>query len=113
MSSKSVQEAKHFKYQILGDEWQIYKVSENDDVIMSDDAEAETNLDSREIYFKEINFDAIVHEITHIYFRSTYTRFTSISVSDFEEIAVSLFADRGELIIQQAKEIQKILRDLK
>lgn len=109
----AVQEAKHFKYQILGDEWQIYKVSENDDVIMSDTAEAETNLDSKEIYFKEINLDAVIHELTHIYFRSTYVRFTSITVSDMEEIAVALFADRGELIIQQAKEIQRILKDLK
>lgn len=81
---------------------------------MDEDADAETNLDSREIYFKAIDFDTIVHEIAHIYFRATYIRFTSsMSVGDFEEIAVALIADRGRLIIQQAEEIQGKLKGLK
>lgn len=113
MSNKNLQEAKHFRYQILGDSWNIYKVNEHDDVTMSEDAEAETDLDSREIYFKAIDLDTIKHEIWHIYFRATYIRFTSISVSDVEEIAVALFADRAELAIEQSKEIQKMLKELK
>lgn len=99
-------EAFHFTYNILGDEWQIYKVPEHDDVIMDGDGtEAEVNLDSKEIYFKVITKDAVVHEVAHIYFRSTYVRFTNISVSDMEEICVALIADRGKLIDKQSEEI--------
>lgn len=106
-------EAKHFSYVILGDTWQIYKVNEHDNVIMESGAEAETNLDLHEIYFKDVNIDAIIHEVSHIYFRATYIRFTSsLSVSDMEEICVALIADRGRLILKQADEIYKTLKGL-
>lgn len=80
--------------------------------MMDEDADAETDFESKEMYFKSSDMDTVIHEIMHVYFRSTYVRFTEISVKDFEEIAVSLFADRGELIIQQSKEIHKKLKDL-
>ena len=106
-------EAQHFAYSILGDIWQIYKVHESDNVIMNENAEAETNLDSREMYFKDVNLDAVIHELTHVYFRATYLRFTSdMSFNDFEEVAVALFADRGALILKQATEIYNKLKEL-
>lgn len=106
-------EAAHFNYSILGDNWCIYKVHESDNVIMAENAEAETNLDSREIYFKDINLDAVIHELCHIYFRATYLRFTNhMSFNDFEEVAVALFADRGLLILKQADEIYARLKAL-
>lgn len=111
--SKTISEAKHFTYQILGDNWNVYLVSEGDDITMDGDADAETNLDSRELYFKASDLDTVIHEICHIYFRATYTRFTEIPVADMEEIAVALFADRGELMISQAKDIQRKLKELK
>lgn len=106
-------EAKHFSYVILGDTWNVYKVPENDNTIMNEHAEAETNLDSHEMYFKDINLDACIHEISHIYFRATYLRFTSsMSFNDFEEVAVALFADRGALILKQANEIYNTLKGM-
>lgn len=81
---------------------------------MDEDADAETNFDSKEIYFKAIDFDTIIHELAHVYFRGTYIRFTSsMGVADFEEVAVALFADRGKLMIQQAEELQGKLKGLK
>jgi hypothetical protein len=81
--------------------------------MMDEGSEAETNLDSRELYFKATDFDTVLHEVVHIYFRGTYIRYTSnMDVADFEEVAVSLFADRGKLMIQQAEEIRAKLRAL-
>ena len=106
-------EAKHFTYSILGDQWTVYKVNEHDNVIMEPGSEAETNLDLHEIYFKDVNLDAVVHEISHIYFRATYIRFTSnLSVNDMEEICVALIADRGALILKQSNEIYNILKGI-
>lgn len=112
MSSKSVEEAKHFKYQILGDTWNIYKVNPEDGVIMSENNAAEVHYDAKEIFFKETDIDTIIHEIGHVYFKCTYVRHTSICVSDFEEIAVALIAHRGRQIIQQSDEIFLKLKEL-
>lgn len=105
-------EDRHFKYEILGDTWNIYKVHPEDGVIIDINNGAETHYDSKEIYFKAIDLDTIIHELCHAYFKCTYVRFTDIGVSDFEEIAVAMFAHRGRQIIQQAEDIYKILKEL-
>lgn len=111
--NNSGKEAKHFSYSILGDSWTIYKVHEDDNVIMEKEAEAETNLDLKEIYFKDVNLDAVIHEISHIYFRGIYIRYTNhMNASDMEEICVALIADRGKLILSQADDIYTKLKGL-
>ena len=81
--------------------------------MVDEGSEAETDLNNREMYFKATDSDTILHELAHIYFRGTYIRYTSnMDVADFEEIAVSLFADRGRLMFKQAEEIEIKLKEL-
>jgi hypothetical protein len=98
-----------FSITILDDIWQVYLVDDDDDVIADADCAAQTNAETKELYFRRghISLSIIMHELWHVYFSSLHLHdTTSICLSDLEEITACLFESRAEAIINNAKKLQ-------
>ena len=94
--------------QINGDLWTIYLAADDDDVIATEDAAAETDFVSREIYVRrsELELSVILHELWHAYAGYCYLGDTTdMTIADAEEVAAALFADRGATMSAKANEI--------
>ena len=105
-----------FKVQINEDTWNIYLVSDDDNVISDEDSAAETDFESKEIHFRRgnINLNLIMHELWHVYFGYCYLQHTAdIGLGDMEEITAALFADKAEKIIVRSKEIYAQLLEMR
>jgi hypothetical protein len=100
-----------YQTQINGDLWTIYLTDNDDDVIASEDAGAETDFDKREIYVRpsDLELGTLLHEIWHAFAGYCYLVDTDVDVADAEEVAASLFADRGQTMLDKAKEITDAL----
>jgi hypothetical protein len=88
---------------------------DDDNVIADEEAAAETDFLSREIYVRrgDLQLNVVRHELFHAYAGYTYLEDTSISIHDAEEVFACLFADRGERVLRQADEVFKRLSDLR
>jgi hypothetical protein len=104
-----------FKIDISGDQWSMYLVEDDDEVIANKESGAETDWDSKEIHFRrsELTPNVVRHELYHAYAGYCYLEDTSISVADAEEVAACLFADRASLILKKSDEVYKTLYELR
>lgn len=103
-----------FKIIINDDEWTFYVVDDNDDVVTDADNWAEVVFDNREVYFRrsgitEIN---VRHELFHIYFGYTYTQNSNLDYNQSEELACSLFGQKGDMIITKSQLIFNKLKEV-
>lgn len=106
----------YFKYTFLGDVWNIYLIDKNDNEISDEDTAAQTNFDSKEMYFRREHYDSlhIKHEIGHVYISYLYLEHTNnINIADYEEIMCTMLSHRLEQILEDSKQIQKKLDELK
>ena len=103
----------YFAITVYGDRWNIYKISESDNVTISPDTAAEIDYENFEITFKEHSLTAVIHELVHLHFHYCYTTSADLTSYQIEEIMAELFAHKGEQIISLAKEIQKNLNLIK
>lgn len=106
----------YFRYTFNEDQWMVYLIDDEDNVISDEGTAAEVKFDEREIYFRrsEVSIKNILHELWHVYFSYCYLSDTSdIELSDFEEITASLFADKAIRMIETAKDIEIKLNKLK
>lgn len=103
------------KYTFNEDEWAIYLTDGEDIVLLGENTEAEVHFDKKEIYFSKdsLSLNIICHELWHVYFGYCYTSDASLEYNQLEEISSSLFADKGERMINTAKDIFKQLKKLK
>lgn len=98
------------------DEWVIYLVDDDDEVISDANAGAHTDLDTKEVFVRrgELSVGVIKHELWHVYNHYLYLSDTNeISLDDMEEIQASLFSDKGERIIERAKKITNTLLEVR
>lgn len=105
-------EAKFFKVQIYGDEWCIYKASEDDHIIADEDADAETAFYKKQIVFKQTDLYTVTHETIHAYLGYCYIATADITAHQLEEVFCELFSDKGYIILQKADEIYKKLKEI-
>ena len=103
------------KTQIMGDDWVIYLIDDDDGVIADEEAAAETDGHAREIYVRRefLQLNVIRHEIIHAYASNLYLEDTEISIHDAEEIFTCLFAARGEELLRKAGEVFERLCELR
>lgn len=90
------------------DEWVIYVVDDDDNVISDEDQGAHTDLDTKEVFIRrgEISVGVLKHELWHVYTSYCYlSDTTSLTTDDMEEISAAMFSDKGEKIIARAKDI--------
>lgn len=104
------------KYTFNEDEWCIYLVDDEDNDLT--DGQAEVLFDKKEIYIKkgDLKLSVVKHELWHLYFAYCYTQDAGLDYGQLEEVSASLFEDKGEKIIEKAKDIYKklkVLRDAK
>ena len=105
-----------FKYYFNEDEWTIYLIDDDDNVISEEHVAAEVKFAEKEILVRknQINYRTISHELWHVYFKYCYLEDTGEMVlSDIEEVCASLFEDKGERILTKAKDIEKKLIELR
>lgn len=106
----------HIRVIINEDAWNFYITDNEDTVISEEDAAADTDFEAKEVFIREgeLSLGNIKHELWHIFFGYCYlSDTTEISLNDMEEISAALFCDKGERIIERAKEILKLLLELK
>lgn len=106
----------YFKYTFNENEWTIYIIEDDDQVLSDEGNSAEVHFDNKEVYFKksEVNLKTVLHEIWHIYFAYCYLSDTNdISISDLEEISAALFSDKAEKMIEIGKDIYNKLKVMK
>lgn len=105
-----------FKYSFLGDEWNVYLIEDDDNVITEENAAALTKFEERELYFRKSHYNLITvkHEIGHVYFSSLYLEDTnSIPIADIEEIVCTLISYKAEQIVSDAIKVKEKLDELK
>lgn len=100
------------KYSFNEDEWNIYVIDDEDDTITELDAAAQVFHEEKEIYFrkKELRLNIVLHELWHVYFGYCYTSDAGLDMAQMEEVSSSLFADKGERILEKARDIYKKLK---
>ena len=104
-----------FKTKIYDDEWCIYLIDDEDEVISDKDAAAEVRHEKKEIYFRrsELRLNIVNHEIWHVYFGYCYLDSAGLDMHQTEEVSSSLFADKGATMIYKANEIYLKLLELR
>lgn len=105
----------YIKWTFNEDVWTLYLTEADDAVLLEDDNVAEVQFDKKEIYFSKdsLTLDIVCHELWHVYFAYCYTSDAGLDYRQVEEVSSSLFADKGEKIINTAKDILKELKKLK
>lgn len=102
-----------FTYTINGDTWNIYKISENDNVTLDGpESEAEIDFNNLEIHFKRTNYKSVKHECWHLFKHYTYTNSANLEAVQEEEVSAELFAHLSEKMEMVAKEIYAKLKAL-
>lgn len=108
-----------FKYTFNEDEWGIYLIEDDDDVIADENAAAVTKFDDKELYFRrgDIGIDVILHELWHVYFGYCFLGDTNeVSLADMEEISAALFSHKAYRILEVTEDLYSklcMLRDKK
>jgi hypothetical protein len=98
------------------DNWNIFLIEDDDEVLSDSETAAEVHFADKEIYFKRslVTLQIVLHEMWHVYFGYCYLSDTNdLSLDDIEEISAALFSDKAEKIISRGKEIYKRLIELK
>lgn len=105
----------YIQKQIYGDTWTCYLSAENDNVIIDEGSEAETDFVSREIWFREneLTLETVIHELVHVFFGYTFISTANLDGHHVEEIACELFSYKGKLILDLSQEIYDDLKKLK
>lgn len=105
----------YFKVQIFGDEWVIYLVDDDDEVIAEKDSAAETDPEKHEIHFREgeITMSVIMHELWHAYFSYTNTDTANLDNNQMEEVSAQVFAYNAIKMTEQAKNIHNRLIEIR
>jgi|WetSurMetagenome_2_1015567.scaffolds.fasta_scaffold324605_1 hypothetical protein len=100
---------------IMEDEWVLYLIDDDDNVVTDDNIRAEVLHEKKEIYFRpdDLNLSVVLHELWHVYFGYCFTSDANLDAGQLEEISCSLFADRAEVIIARGKDILSKLKSLK
>lgn len=100
---------------IYGDTWHFYLSAENDNVIIDENSEAETDTETHEVWFRENTFklSTVYHECFHVFFSYTYTSTAGLDGHQAEEISCELFAYKGKLIQELSEEVFSELKALK
>ncbi len=107
------------KFKINGSKWTIAILTSEEMKEHREDGEDLAGLaipDDKVIYIEEdhVNYKTIVHELVHAYISDLHLDDTNdLKNEDFEEIVCSMFSDKGEKIIKQAKKLTKELQKLK
>jgi len=85
--------------------WNAYLVDDDDDVIASTDAAAETHTDKKEIYFRsgELTMEIVLHELFHAFVGYTYTEDAQLTQGQMEEVCCTLFSYRWKTIVETGK----------
>lgn len=105
-----------FTININEDAWNIYLTPDDDNVISDEDSAAETHFSNKEIFFRagDLSLRNVKHELWHVHFGYCYlSDTTDITLEDMEEISAAMFSDKGEKIINKAKEIHEKLLELR
>ena len=97
----------YFQKVIYDDTWSIYLVDENDNVIADENADAETDIEKREVYFRRNGVTLLTcrHESFHILFSYSFTDSANLDSLQTEEICCELYAYQGKKIDNLAEEI--------
>lgn len=100
---------------IYGDDWNFYLSEEKDNVIIDEGSEAETDAESKEVWFRknDLKFTTVIHEVVHVFFSYTYTATASLDGLQTEEISAELFSHQGQKILDISKEIYNELLKLR
>lgn len=103
------------KYTFNEDEWTLYLIEDDDEVLSDTDTEAEVMHEKKEIYFRksDLRLNVVLHELWHVYFGYCYLTDASISCHQAEEISASLFADKGEKVLEKSRDIYRQLKKLR
>lgn len=103
------------KYNFNEDEWTLYVIEDDDDVTTENANGAEVVFEKKEIYFRknELRLNIVLHELFHVYFGYCYLTDAGLDAHQVEEVAASMFADKGELMFVKSKDILKKLKHLR
>lgn len=105
----------YFQKVIYNDMWTFYLSKKDDNVIIDENSEAETDFHTKEIWFREneLKLETVIHEVTHLFFGYTFTNTANLDGHHVEEIACELFSYKGKQILDISNEIYLQLVKLK
>lgn len=102
----------YFSITVWNDRWNVYKVSEDDNVAIEEDSKAEIDLESKEIHFKSTKLKDIKHELFHLYVDYTMTSSAQLEGWQVEEVCCEVYSNKGDEIGQLAKEVFEKLKEI-
>jgi hypothetical protein len=90
---------KYFKITVSGDKWNVYY--------------AETNFESKELYFRKTTMQIILHELIHVYVYYTYTETADLTARQNEEMCAEVISWNWDKIAELAAKVFTGLQSLK
>lgn len=105
----------YFKKTIYDETWNFFLVDDEDNVIAGEDAEAETDADKKEVYFRRegVTIGTVRHELWHVFKHYCFTHSASLTAHQEEEISAELYSYQGKRIDKLAEEILEELIKLR
>lgn len=98
------------------DNWNIFLIEDNDELLADSDTSAQVMFSNKEIYFRKgsLNLKTVFHEVWHVYFGYCYLSDTNdLTKDDIEEISAALFSDKGQKMLERGTDIYNRLIKLK
>lgn len=102
----------YFTITVWNDRWNVYQVSESDDVLLEDTSKAEIDLENKEIHFKSTKLKDIKHELFHLYVDYTMTSSAQLEGWQVEELCCEIYSNKGDEIGELAKEVFEKIKGL-
>lgn len=113
MSTDKELKDKYFKVTINGDKWNVYLITDEDNHILEEDDYAETDFESKELYFRKTTMQIVLHELIHVYVYYTYTETANLSARQNEEMCAEVISWNWDKIAELAAKVFSGLESLK
>jgi len=97
----------YFTKTVYGDQWGFYLIDANDNTIADENAEAETDTESKEVYFRPegVRMSTVKHEIFHVFFSYTLTNTANLDSLQTEEVCAEMYSYRDKQMAALSEEV--------
>lgn len=113
MSNDKILQDKYFKIQIMGDDWSVYLISDNDNHLLDIDEYGSTSFENKEIYIRKATLQIITHELIHAFVYYSFTETCELTALQNEELMSEIISWNWDKLAKLRIEIYNKLMELK
>ncbi len=105
----------YFSKVIYDDKWNFFLIDDDDNTIADENAEAETDADKKEVYFRRegVALGTVRHEVWHVFKHYCYTHSANLTDVQEQEVSAELYSYQGKRMDKFSDEVLEELIKLR